>query len=110
MAECGKIIADSGLPHVMHGHGTNIIGELHDILNIVEKCHENLQGQGMAQASQSQTHGTQASQQASQSQSTQKGMGLMNCNSYLRIQANLNKDPSQLTIENILKSVTEKMK
>jgi uncharacterized protein YqgV (UPF0045/DUF77 family) len=69
----------SGMEHVLHGHGTNIIGELHDILALVEACQVKLQQE----------------------------MGVQNCNFYLRIQSNLSK--KDLSLASVMQSVKDKM-
>lgn len=65
----------------MHGHGTNIIGEMSEIFKIIEKIQMKLQ----------------------------KELKIANCNYYLRIQSNLAKEQQNLTLRHILDSVKEKM-
>lgn len=40
------ILEDSGLEVQLHGHGTNMEGELADILDAVRKVHETLHAEG----------------------------------------------------------------
>ena len=75
------MITASGLEHVMHAHGTNLIGEIDEIFALVKRCHEKIQ----------------------------RELGVKNCNFYLRIQSNLLKDPKDLSVAAILKSVQDKM-
>jgi uncharacterized protein (TIGR00106 family) len=41
------ILADSGLNVQLHAFGTNVDGELSDILRLVEQLHETLHGEGV---------------------------------------------------------------
>jgi uncharacterized protein (TIGR00106 family) len=41
------ILADSGLNVQLHAFGTNVDGELSDILRLVEQIHETLHGEGV---------------------------------------------------------------
>lgn len=51
VASCVKLIRDSGLASKTHAYGTNIEGELADVLAVVQKCHEEMHASGVVRIS-----------------------------------------------------------
>ena len=45
------VLADSGLEVVLHANGTNVEGELHRILEVIEEMLETLHAEGVARLS-----------------------------------------------------------
>jgi uncharacterized protein (TIGR00106 family) len=54
------VIVDSGLTHELHGFGTNVEGELADILAVIQRIHEVLHAAGTPRLSTSVKLGTRA--------------------------------------------------
>ncbi|MCF8068882.1 MAG: MTH1187 family thiamine-binding protein [Desulfobacterales bacterium] len=46
VAECQKIISDSGLEHTLHAFGTNIEGDWDAVFAVVKKCHKRIHAMG----------------------------------------------------------------
>lgn len=46
IAECEKIIKQTGLKSMLHAYGTNIEGEWDDVFAAVKKCHERIHEMG----------------------------------------------------------------
>ncbi|MDA1044908.1 MAG: MTH1187 family thiamine-binding protein [Verrucomicrobia bacterium] len=46
IAECQRVIAESGLSAQMHAYGTNIEGEWDDVMAVVKACHERVHRMG----------------------------------------------------------------
>jgi len=46
-----EIIAASGLKVQLHAYGTNVEGELEDILGVIKRLHETLHAEGVARLS-----------------------------------------------------------
>lgn len=42
-----QILTESGLVYELHAYGTNVEGELTDILSAIERVHETLHGEGV---------------------------------------------------------------
>lgn len=40
IAACERVVADAGLEHQLHAHGTNIEGEWDAVFAAVKRCHE----------------------------------------------------------------------
>lgn len=46
VAECQKVLEESGLSHQMHAYGTNIEGEWDEVMNVVKLCHRRVHSMG----------------------------------------------------------------
>lgn len=46
VAECEKILKQTGLNTMLHAYGTNIEGEWDDVFNAVKQCHERVHEMG----------------------------------------------------------------
>ncbi|RMH57033.1 MAG: thiamine-binding protein [Candidatus Hydrogenedentota bacterium] len=51
VAECERIIRDSGLTYRLHGYGTNIEGEWDEVFRVVKACHEAVHRMGVPRIS-----------------------------------------------------------
>lgn len=58
IAECEKILADSGLSHQLHPNGTAIEGQWEDVFIAIKKCHLRLHEMGVPRISTSIRVGT----------------------------------------------------
>jgi uncharacterized protein (TIGR00106 family) len=47
VAECERVLADSGLAFELHANGTNIEGEWDDVSAALRQCHERLHEMGV---------------------------------------------------------------
>ncbi|HBC58045.1 MAG TPA: hypothetical protein DCZ03_12835 [Gammaproteobacteria bacterium] len=47
IAECQKVLEQSGLEFELHAYGTNIEGEWDDVMEAVKKCHQTLHQLGV---------------------------------------------------------------
>ena len=46
IAECQRILQQSGLKHQLHAYGTNIEGEWDAVFDVVKQCHEKIHAMG----------------------------------------------------------------
>ncbi|MBU1700350.1 MAG: MTH1187 family thiamine-binding protein [Candidatus Eisenbacteria bacterium] len=46
IAVCEGILKDAGLNPRLHGYGTNVEGEWHDVFNAMKECHEEIHKMG----------------------------------------------------------------
>ena len=46
VAECQRVLEESGLSHQMHAYGTNIEGEWDTVMAAVKRCHEAVHAAG----------------------------------------------------------------
>jgi len=46
VAECQRLIENSGLHHRMHAYGTNIEGPWDEVMAVVKACHEGVHAMG----------------------------------------------------------------
>lgn len=46
IAECQRVLAESGLTYEMHAYGTIIEGEFDDVTAVIKRCHERVHGLG----------------------------------------------------------------
>ena len=46
VAECQKIFSEAGLEARMHAYGTNVEGEIGDVLAAIQRCHERIHESG----------------------------------------------------------------
>jgi uncharacterized protein (TIGR00106 family) len=51
VAECERILNDSGLTHELHANGTNLEGEWDEVLAAIKSCHERLHAMGVPRIS-----------------------------------------------------------
>lgn len=51
VAECERILRESGLKTKLHAYGTNVEGEWDDVMAAVKRCHETLHAMGVARIS-----------------------------------------------------------
>jgi uncharacterized protein (TIGR00106 family) len=51
VAECERILNESGLTHELHANGTNLEGEWELVLAAIKSCHERLHGMGVPRIS-----------------------------------------------------------
>lgn len=51
VAEVARIIEESGLRHETHSMGTNIEGELEEVMHLIRRCHERLYEMGVMRIS-----------------------------------------------------------
>lgn len=47
VAACEKVLAEAGLEPKLHAYGTNVEGELADILAAIQRVHETLHAEGV---------------------------------------------------------------
>ena len=65
MAVCVKLIRDSGLASKTHAYGTNIEGELGEVLAVVQRCHEVMHANGVVRISSTVKIGTRTDKETS---------------------------------------------
>jgi uncharacterized protein (TIGR00106 family) len=65
VAQAHQLIVESGLNYELHGFGTNVEGELADILAVVQHIHEVLHAQGAPRLSTSLKLGTRLDKEGS---------------------------------------------
>lgn len=58
IAECERVLAQSGLKTKLHAYGTNIEGEWDDVVAALKRCHESLHAMGVPRVSSSIRIGT----------------------------------------------------
>jgi len=58
VAECQKVLQETGLKHQLHAYGTNIEGDWDDVFTAVKRCHERVHGMGAPRISTSIKVGT----------------------------------------------------
>lgn len=46
VAECQRVLRDSGLTHQMHAYGTNIEGDWDEVMAAIKQCHERVHALG----------------------------------------------------------------
>jgi len=46
VAQCQRVLADSGLSHQMHAYGTNVEGEWDEVFAAIRRCHERIHAMG----------------------------------------------------------------
>ncbi|MCS6994248.1 MAG: MTH1187 family thiamine-binding protein [Anaerolineales bacterium] len=46
VAECERILAQSGLNYELHANGTNVEGEWETVFGVIRQCHETLHAKG----------------------------------------------------------------
>ena len=46
VAECQRVLAESGLDYQMHAYGTNVEGEWERVLDVIRICHERVHAMG----------------------------------------------------------------
>lgn len=51
IAECEKILKESGLKIHLHAHGTNIEGEWDEVMTAIRQCHEVIHQRGVPRIS-----------------------------------------------------------
>lgn len=51
VAECERILRESGLKTKLHAYGTNVEGEWDDVMAAVKRCHETLHAMGVPRIS-----------------------------------------------------------
>jgi uncharacterized protein (TIGR00106 family) len=51
IAECEKVLTDSGLEIQLHANGTNIEGEWDEVFAAIERCHERVHEMGVPRIS-----------------------------------------------------------
>ena len=65
VAQAHQLVIDSGLTYELHGFGTNVEGELGEILAVVQRIHEVLHAEGTPRLSTTLKLGTRADQESS---------------------------------------------
>ncbi len=58
IAECEKVLQQTGLKTYLHAYGTNIEGEWDEVMRAVKQCHETLHKIGVPRISSSMRFGT----------------------------------------------------
>ncbi len=58
IAECEKVLQQTGLKTYLHAYGTNIEGEWDEVMRAVKQCHETLHKMGVPRISSSMRFGT----------------------------------------------------
>ncbi|KIG11742.1 hypothetical protein DB30_02571 [Enhygromyxa salina] len=46
VAECQRVLEESGLEHRMHAYGTNVEGEWASVMEVIRTCHERVHAMG----------------------------------------------------------------
>ncbi|KUJ79174.1 hypothetical protein AWR36_015515 [Microbulbifer flavimaris] len=46
VAECQRVLRDSGLTHQLHAYGTNIEGDWDEVMAAIKQCHERVHALG----------------------------------------------------------------
>jgi uncharacterized protein (TIGR00106 family) len=46
VAECQRVLAESGLEYRMHAYGTNVEGEWASVMDVIRICHERVHAMG----------------------------------------------------------------
>jgi uncharacterized protein (TIGR00106 family) len=46
VAECQRVLRDSGLSHQLHAYGTNIEGDWDEVMAAIKQCHERVHALG----------------------------------------------------------------
>ncbi len=46
VAECERVLAESGLKFALHANGTNVEGEWEAVFNALKRCHERVHAMG----------------------------------------------------------------
>jgi uncharacterized protein (TIGR00106 family) len=58
VAECQRVLAESGLSYQLHANGTDVEGEWEQVFGAIRKCHERLHAMGVPRISTSIRVGT----------------------------------------------------
>ncbi|GAA5938381.1 hypothetical protein JCM3775_000877 [Rhodotorula graminis] len=46
IAECQRVLEQSGLKYELHGYGTGLEGEYGEVMKVIEQCHEAIHAMG----------------------------------------------------------------
>ena len=65
VAECQRVLEQSGLKFKMHAYGTNVEGEWEDVMGALRRCHESVHAMGAPRISTSMRLGTRTDREQS---------------------------------------------